>query len=352
MNAMPLLPVLETELATLVSSRPGETRVGEVIPRLGRDRRWDEARRRGARFALLGIPEDVGPRANLGRAGAEGAWEAFLASFLNQQANEFLPVERVVLAGRVQVQDLQDASQQLGSSPAHVRRLRELCAEIDGRVAPVLREVVAAGLVPIVIGGGHNNAFPILQGTVQGLRERGVPLPSGLAVVNCDPHADFRLLEGRHSGNGFSYAREAGLMASYFVLGLHEGYNSQEMLQRLRSSGGSFVTFESFRIRGPRGFEEALQAGWESARDAGTPVGLELDLDAVAHMPSSAEAPDGLTLEQAARFVHAMASRLPVAYLHLPEGAPACHAQGGVRHVGKALAFLVSTFLKAAPASG
>ena len=53
---------------------------------------------------------------------------------------------------------------------------------------------------------------------------------------------------GRHSGNGFSQAHQAGLLASYFVVGLHEGYNSREMLDRLRATGGGLVTYESIFV--------------------------------------------------------------------------------------------------------
>ncbi len=345
-----LVPFQDSDLGDLVRSRPGEVRVGQVLGLLGtgggRDP-WQQAQRSGARFALLGIPEDLGPRANLGRPGADGAWEAFLEIFLNQQANHFLPAQEVLLAGRVQTGDLQEAARGLGSRPAELERLRELCAELDARVAPVVEEIVASGLIPVVIGGGHNNAFPIMQGVMRGLRQRGEAPESGLAVVNCDPHADFRALEGRHSGNGFSYAREAGLLASYFVLGLHEGFNSQEMLDRMLAWGGRHVTYESVFVRQELDFVQALDRAASHALAGGAPVGLELDLDALAGMPSSAQAPNGLTCEEAARYLDHLARRVPVAWVHLAEGAPDLLPEGGSRQVGKALAFLVSTFLKA-----
>jgi arginase family enzyme len=36
-------------------------------------------------------------------------------------------------------------------------------------------------------------------------------------AINFDAHSDFRILEGRHSGNGFSYAYEEGFQ-KYFIL--------------------------------------------------------------------------------------------------------------------------------------
>jgi formiminoglutamase len=37
-------------------------------------------------------------------------------------------------------------------------------------------------------------------------------------AINFDAHSDFRILEGRHSGNGFSYAYEEGFLKKYFIL--------------------------------------------------------------------------------------------------------------------------------------
>jgi len=65
-----------------------------------------------------------------------------------------------------------------------------------------------------------NNAYPILKGTAGALGAS-----KGINCVNCDPHADFRDLEGRHSGNGFSYAYADRFLSRYFIFGLHENYN-------------------------------------------------------------------------------------------------------------------------------
>jgi formiminoglutamase len=45
-------------------------------------------------------------------------------------------------------------------------------------------------------------------------------------AINFDAHSD-RILEGRHSGNGFSYAYEEGFLKKYFIFGLHENYTSK-----------------------------------------------------------------------------------------------------------------------------
>jgi formiminoglutamase len=74
---------------------------------------------------------------------------------------------------------------------------------------------------------------------------------------------------------------------------------------------------------------------------------VEVDLDSIKDMPSSARTPFGLTEEQAARFVHAFASQCSCRYLHLSEGAPNLSSDDGTRQVGKCLSLLVATYVKA-----
>ena len=50
-----------------------------------------------------------------------------------------------------------------------LHELRELTLELDRRVTPIVEAAVSAALIPIVIGGGHNNALPILRGVSRAL---------------------------------------------------------------------------------------------------------------------------------------------------------------------------------------
>ena len=45
--------------------------------------------------------------------------------------------------------------------------------------------------IPMVIGGGHNNSFPLLKAVSQTLG-----YPQGIACLNCDAHADFQAVGG------------------------------------------------------------------------------------------------------------------------------------------------------------
>ncbi len=301
------------ELDHLISRRKGETKLGEA---LAPDWRSD-----ACRYVVLGICEDIGPRANNGLGGARNAFDAFLPNFLNLQANRFITPGSVHIMGRI---DQRDPDEELGQAT-----MRERVAELDEFVLRTVLPVMKAGKVPIVIGGGHNNAYPLIQAASKVL---GHPVD----VVNLDPHADCRPLEGRHSGNSFSYGIINGFIRRYAVFALHRARNSEAILQFL-DDHHVYHTFYAEYMMDPLFFHKDLDA-FVGADN--TPLCVELDMDVIRHMPSSAFSPSGMVLEEARYYLRRiMGSQRPVPYVHLPEGAPTTPSQG--RIVGKALAFLV-----------
>ncbi|MDO5295715.1 MAG: arginase family protein [bacterium] len=350
---MEYLRLIEAEdWSAITSVRQGECKSGQCLRLLSgysdgvNWKEWpletlcaelNEAWRDGARFALLGVPEDISPRANLGRGGAQCAWSAFLPAWANLQANRFLDYSKILLLGSVECTDLQERS-----AAADVKTLRSLCAELDQRVSAIVAAAASAQLIPVVIGGGHGGSWGIIKGVVDGFAGAA----RGLAVINCDPHGDYRPLEGRHSGNAFSYARQAGWLQRYHVLGLHESYNSENMLKQMAADGVTWTSFEDIFVRSQMSWEEALCACAEQINSASLPVGIECDMDSIAYMPSSAMLPYGISLREAARYVFYMGSHLPVAYLHCAEAAPGLGTDGE-RTAGRALAWLVACFCKA-----
>ena len=329
-------PLTYDDLDGFISSRPGETKLGERIYTLGEfsDNALTMANRSGVRFAILGIPEDIGPRANHGRGGAAGAWYSFLSYFLNIQNNEYLEGNLIAAAGTVNCADLVRESKKCSEKGA-MEKLRSLCAELDDLVFPIIESIVKSGLIPIIIGGGHNNSFPIIKGCSK--------CKGKISVINCDSHADYRALEGRHSGNGFSYAHECGLMDKYFVLGMQESYNSAKMLERMKRAAVGFTTYEDIYVRREISFEQAVD---KAVNFMNGDCGIELDTDVISDMPSSAMGRPGLSAEDAAYFLYKAAEKLPICYLHLPEAAPGLEAANGERTVGKTLSLLVASFIK------
>lgn len=305
------------ELLALVSQRDGETKLGEVLATDWRDE--------ACKYVLLGICEDIGPRANNGSVGARNAFDAFLPAFVNMQANRFINPASVHLLGRIDHLE-PDAELDLTAK-------RERVSELDSFVQSIVAPIMAAGKIPILVGGGHNNAYPLIKAA-------STVLCQAIDVVNLDPHADCRPLEGRHSGNSFSYGIAEGLIHNYTVFGLHRARNNEAILKFMDEHHVRHTFFEDHLME-PLSFQRELDQFIASSSSA---LGVELDLDVIRHMPSSAFSPSGMAIEDARVYLRKiMASNRPVLYIHLPEAAPNTPSQG--RIVGKALAYLVHDVL-------
>jgi len=325
-------------ILVFTNTRKGEVKLGELVHSLSSGHLGELVgmKQSGVKFCLLGIPESIGVLGNLGNPGTENAWTAFLKSFLNIQSNRFLSGNEFVVLGEVNVHNLQEEAMSLDRTASDfLVNVRLLCEKVDAVVAPIIAEIAQTGIIPIVIGGGHNNAYPILKGVTQGLAVDG-----GINAINLDAHADFRSREGRHSGNGFSYAKHEGFLNHYIAFGLHQSYNSEKLLQAMDTTAGvKYSFFEDIND-----LDASISRATAAIGQTETPTGIEVDMDAIKMMPSSAMSPSGFSLENARSFVKVSASTLKPAYLHLPEAAPKNEQEQAV--VGKALSYLVTDFAK------
>ncbi|ABV89102.1 formimidoylglutamase [Shewanella pealeana] len=327
------------KLSLLLNTREGETKLGQVVQLTNASQdlatNLAQAKSNGVRFAIIGIGEDIGPRANLGRGGATDAFDSAMGQFLNLQSNRFLTGEQSLVLGQVDTQDLQLPAN------ASADALRDNVEKLDQRVIQLLSVVFSAGLEPIVIGGGHNNAYGLLMAAKASLKRP-------IAAVNLDPHSDFRPKEGRHSGNGFSYAAASGALAFYHVLGLHELKNSETTLEQLKAFGGHWHTYQQIWVRREQSLETALRSIAKDLNNTQLPVAIELDLDAITNMPSSASTAAGIPLLDALFYVNYIAKHCPAAYLHLAEAAPSCHVAGtlaGHRETGQSISELIYSYI-------
>ena len=323
-----------------IQIRSGESKLGEHLRFLEPGETLLDLKaytKQGVTFALLGIPESIGVEANYGQCCTENAWPVFLKYFLNIQSNRFLEGNNILCLGHIDTRELNQISADLDRThPDTIQKKRKLCSRLDDRVYPVIEQIVRAGLIPVVIGGGHNNAYPIIKGTA-----RALGAADGINCINCDPHSDLRPLEGRHSGNSFSYAFHEGYLSRYFIFGLQESYNPEAVLEMIdQNERIAYCRFESHTE-----LSNQVKEAVNFFKNSSKPVGIELDLDSIADMPSSFATPSGYSIEDARFYICQITSELHPAYLHLPEGAPVSAGYEEAR-VGKTLAYLVSDFVK------
>lgn len=192
-------------------------------------------------LALLGFACDEGVRRNQGRVGAAAAPAAIRKMLANlawhRRGPAFDAGDVCCLDG-----DLDGAQQRLGASVA---------------------ELLGAGHLPVVLGGGHEVAFGSWQGIAAHLAET-VPHPPRLAIVNFDAHFDLRDPAHVHSsGTPFAQIAEAcaarGWPFRYACLGVSRAANTRALFHTAAELG--VLVREDFEIR-------------ESTLDA---IGAELD---------------------------------------------------------------------------
>jgi len=310
-------PATQDLLLQFTSKRIGETKIGEKIEL--------SSSLKEAKYVLIGIEENLGPQANGGFSGAENAFNAFLKRFLNMQSNRFLTGNELAFIGSIQQT----------TDFKNIETAKSAITELDLLVETVLKPYIHQGLIPIVIGGGHNNAYPIIK-TISEAANKAID------VINLDPHADCRALEGRHSGNSFSYAKENGYINHYSVLGLHKNYNSTFILDYLEYNNFYYTFFDDY-ILNPSQFDMDLTKTFLSISKE-RKFGIELDLDAIAFTPSSAFTPSGFNSLEARKYIKTLSKHSYCCYLHLPEAAPTNETEEKI--TGKLIAYLVADFIQ------
>ena len=319
------------DILSLVEKRKGEVKFGEGLNTVSN---WDALKKSPHKYVLIGIPEDIGVRANYGNPGASEAWKAALQVFCNIQQNELTNVESIIVLGEVNCDPEMKSASRLSSKEVNYReKLGKLVERLDEKVAGSIQKIIEAGKFPIIIGGGHNNSYGNLKGAFHAFGK-------AINCLNFDAHTDFRALEHRHSGNGFSYAFEAGYLNRYFTFGLHRNYTSQFVFDRLKLHQDRirFNVFEDIAITEKVPYSLAIQEA--EAFICETKFGLELDLDAIEDMGSSAMTPGGFTMNDARRFIAYFSKKEHCVYFHICEGAPSLG--NFPAQVGKTISFLIS----------
>ena len=132
-------------------------------------------------------------------------------------------------------------------------------------------------------------------------------------ALNLDPHPDVRALEGRHSGNGFSYAHNRGYLDRYAVLGMSENSVNSASLALMRST-----------------------PGWT----------FEIDADGITGAPASAQTESGWSWTQARQLAYRAGQTGKVAYLHLSELALGLLPEDDHGGHSKAAAMLLLDFVR------
>ncbi len=325
----------EIEKQQLINTRTGETKFGEAIQLLPKHTNLYEAiKDLDVDYVIFGISEAIGVYANHGKTGTQNACKSAIKALLNTQNNSFTKSEKVLLLGELSYENHDDIINKKPSK-SNIKNARTFVNTIDADVSYLVAMLIKAGKIPIIIGGGHNNAYGAIKGSALANNTK-------LNVVNLDAHTDLRPLEGRHSGNGFSYAIEEGFLDTYFMFGIHENYTSSELFETLNATKKlKFNTYEALEVRQTLNFNTELKKALKCISKQ--KFGIEIDCDAIKNIPSSAMSSSGFSVKQARQFVHHFGNHKNATYLHICEAAPKPKTEA---LVGKLISYLVTDFIR------
>lgn len=333
---------------SLTKLRRFETKLGERVQVINDPKNIERClSESNAKYVLLGVPEDIGIRANNGVGGADTAWLPFLQSFLNIQSNDFLSGDDILLCGHFDFGEIQLlVEKNANNEDEKLEAYRHAVITIDEEVEEIIKIITASKKIPLVIGGGHNNAYALIKGAAKGLYKAGVIPLTQVNCINLDAHADYRPVEGRHSGNAFRYADEDGFLQKYCVIGIHENYLPQNVwMDIVNNFFMDCITYEDIFIHEKKNFTQAVAHATGFTEDNYT--GIELDLDSIENILSSASTPSGISPLHARQYVTFAAIDTKAAYLHICEGATKLINGRTDENTGKLISYLVSDFIKA-----
>jgi len=318
-----------TQLESFLKPRYGETKIGQKIDLIEDLSDLDNI---SQEFVIIGIPEDIGVMANHGHSGARFTWNAFLRAFLNTQENDYNSSNNLIILGNIdcdnEIEKLENVDQK--NTDYHVY-LSDLVQSIDNKVYQTLKRVFDAEKIPIIIGGGHNNAFGIIKAFHNSFDEP-------INVLNLDAHTDLRHMDYRHSGNAFSCALRENYLKKYFIFGLHENYTPDYVFKEIEKNKNiDFSFFDHLLHLNPL---ERLSKLKHANNFMGENFGLEIDCDSIAGFNSSAMSPSGFTVDQMRKMINFLKNNT-LEYIHICEAIPDSEGQ-----VGKALSYFVSDLLR------
>jgi len=326
----------------ILVKRKGETKFGEHVQLLSNfNHIYDQMLNMDVDYVLFGISEDIGVFANHGKTGTSSAWDTAIKVLLNVQSNSFTNPNKMLILGHLYPKKaLKKLASLDAKSKKDISKARKMVEKIDEEISHLVYRIVKAGKIPIIVGGGHNNSYGNLKGT-------SLALNKAINVINFDAHTEFRPEEGRHSGNGFSYAFAEGFLKKYFVFGLHENYTSKNILAAMNKLEKKikYNTFEAIKIRKELDFNDEMQNALEHIIDR--PFGIEVDCDAIENIHSSAMTPSGFSGNEAREFVSFFAKQENANYLHICEAAPSQGTKEQAAQTGKLISYLITDFMQA-----
>ena len=253
---------------------PSDTRMGDIVLR------GEKKFTNDVKIGIVGVPTDEGIKRNKGRIGAKDGPDAVREEFYKRTpfviGKEKSPSDLTVFDfGNI--------------------KIGKTLEETHDKLAEVIQALVTSDIVPIVLGGGHDIAFPNFIGFSKGKKNVG--------VINIDTHLDFRKpIPKRNSGTSFRQMLDlqgSPLNAMNLVeVGIQSFANSADHYTELIERGATVFSLRDVRAEG---ITKTLDLAYELATSSADSLYISFDLDVVHSTDApgvSDPLPTGFTAEE------------------------------------------------------
>ncbi len=232
------------------------------------------------KIGIIGVPTDEGVKRNGGRIGAKDGPDAIRTEFYKRTS---FVVGKEKSPAIIPIFDFGNI------------KIGKTLEETHDRLSEVVHSLISVNIIPIVLGGGHDIAYPNFAGFSKGKRTVG--------VINIDTHLDYRKpIPKRNSGTSFRQMldqHQSSLNAMNLVeIGIQSFANSADHYSELIERGATVFSLRDVRAEG---IAKTLELAYELATSSTDSLYISFDLDAVhsADAPGvSAPLPTGLTAEE------------------------------------------------------
>ena len=323
------------EINELVKKKKNEIKLGEKVSVINEDNDFfEEVKNSAATFIVIGVPEDIGTKVNGEQGGTHKAFFPAIEAFLNTQENQFIKGKSILMLGYLDYLDTVDSFVADDAEKGDY-----LVKQIDKDLAELIHFLISIDKVPIIIGGGHNNAY----GAIKGL---STAKNQSINAINFDMLTGLYSTDIRHNENAFSYAINDGYLDKYFMFGLHENYTPQYIFEYIHNSINiEYTMFEEIAIYQTSSFKREMQRAKLFVADQ--PFGLEVDVKAIQNFPSHNTTPTGFSPQHVRRFVRYFAKNNNACYLHIAEASIPENTSNTSNIVGSFISYLITDFIKA-----
>lgn len=329
--------ITEQQIQQYTKKSPGSIKLGQTVRIVGQNENLEqELRNSMTKYVILGVQEDIGNRAKNNHISSVGSFDSFVKQFVNFQDNLYFDGDDCLLLGSINLEELNTESRSLTISE---NELSALVERVDEKVQKILSLIFESGKIPIIIGGGQNNSYPILKALAKVENKQ-------VNCLNIAAHTSLKPPDRRHSRNGFSFALVENILNRYYIFGIHESEIPHSIYEFILANYGQigFTRFEAILKNDPYLFE-ALNEAKDFLQQF--PVGLEINMNCISDIALSPQYPDGFLLREVRQIIKKFCEHNTVRYLHLCEASSNQTDEKLNQITGKSLALLAIDFMKA-----